>query len=355
MLLLTVNAGCGGYRPIPDFDPGELPEPTALAGTPLTRLWRSRPVRGPSAPMALDAVNVYLGGSDRRVVAVDLATGRTRWAVRVPGPLVGGVLVDDSLVYAATDRPGGKVYALRAVSGSEAWNTGTGYIEAPLLRLGRQVIALTRNGQVLSLDAYNGKIRWRKRLPSNRVAPIPLGDAAFAVTSFDSLYIVRLTDGAVTARRRSPGTIVAPWVRSGTSLVAGTADSLVVAVSTDSLVEQWRLRLDAPLLLAPAVRGDTIFCVTRVGSVYQIVPQPEAPLVQQLHTDPWAATGAPAVLGPWLLAGASDGTLRGFALTDGTEAWRTPLGRPMELAPVPLPDGSFLALGGRGDLHRIRP
>lgn len=351
---MTVNAGCGGYRPVPDFDPGDLQQPHALEGTPLTRLWRSRPVRGPSAPMAVDEVNVYLGGSDRRVVAVDLASGKTRWAVRVPGPLVGGILVQDSLVYAATDRPGGKVYALRSVSGNELWNTGTGYIQAPLLRMDRKIIALTRNGQVMALDAFNGKIRWRKRLPSGRVPPVALSPERFVVTSFDSIYVVQLTDGKVTTRRRAPGTIVAPWVRSGNRLITVTADSLVVALSADSLQEQWRARLDAPLLNSPAVRGDTVYCVTQTGSLYRILPDQD-PLVLRLQSTHWAATGAPALIGSSLLAGSSDGSLRAFELTDGAEQWHTPLGRPMELAPVALPDGSFLVIGGRGDLHRIRP
>ncbi|HWA15686.1 MAG TPA: PQQ-binding-like beta-propeller repeat protein [Gemmatimonadales bacterium] len=349
-----VNAACGGYRPAPEFDPGHVPEPHALEGTPLTRLWRSRPVRNPSAPIALDQTNVYLGGSDRRVVAVDLESGRTRWAVRVPGPLVGGTQVRDSLVYAATDRPGGKVYAFSTVSGNTKWSRGTGYVQAPLLLMGTRLIALTRTGRMVALGQADGKEAWTRAIPSNKVAPIALDNEHFAVTSYDSVYRVRLTDGKIVERRKSPGTVVSPWVRVGHTIVASTADSQVVALTTDSLTLAWSARLDAPAITSPAVDGDTLYVLTRTGSLYRI-NSAGGPWISQLGTSAWPATGAPAAIGDWVVAGAADGSLRAFDPTDGSERWHTALGRPFELAPVPLPDGSFLALGGRGDLHRIKP
>lgn len=354
LLLAMVNAACGGYRPVPEFNAGDLQEPQPLEGTPLTRLWRSRPVRNPSAPVAVDALNAYLGGSDRRIVAVDLGSGKTRWAVRVPGPLIGGVQVGDSLVFAATDRPGGKVHALRAESGSEAWNTGTGYVQAPLLLMGDRVIVLTRAGRMLALDIRDGKVRWRGKLPSSKVGPVALDTETFAITSFDSIYRVRLTDGKVLNRQKAPGTIVSPWLQIGNNIVASTADSQVVALTIDSLRTAWSTRLDGPALTAPTMKGDTLFALTRTGSLYRIQGG-GAPRTAQLGSAEWAATGAPAAVGPWVLAGASDGTLRAFDPTSGSEQWHTLLGRPFELAPIPLPDGSFLALGGRGDLHRIKP
>lgn len=354
LILMLVNAGCGGYRPVPEFDPGHLPETQALEGTPVTRLWRSRPIRSPSYPVGVDGTNAYLGGSDRRIVAVDLESGKNRWAVRVPGPLVGGVQVKDSLVFAATDRPGGKVYALHSISGSQAWATGTGYVQAPLLLMNDRVIVLTRSGRMLALDAGTGKVRWRVPLLGTKVGPVALDAEHFAVTSYDSVYRVRLTDGKVVARKRSPGTVVSPWKPLGSLIIASTADSQVVALRADSLTLAWTTRLDAPLINAPAIAGDTIFAVTRTGSIYRIEAG-GALTTAHVGTSTWPATGAPARIGPWLLAGASDGSLRAFDPGDGHEAWKTPMGRPLELAPVPLPDGSFLALGGRGDLHRIKP
>lgn len=349
-----VNAACAGFRPEPDFDPGEARAATPVPGTPLTRLWASRPVRGPSAPIAVDSVNAYLGGSDRRVVAVDLRTGRTRWAHRVAGPLVGGVLVSGAVVYASTDRPEGQVHAFSVTSGNELWSVRLGYMQAPLALVDGRLLASTRDGQLVALDPASGKIQWRRRLLPARAAPLDLGAGEVMVTSYDSLYRIRLKDGSIARRRHALGTVVSPWIRVGPSLVAATGDSLVVGLDPDSLTERWRVRVDGPVLTSPAARGDTLYVVTLAGAIFRV-------RTDSIRSDSmvrpagWAATGAPAVLGDWLLAGASDGALRAFSLQDGGDAWTVPLGRPLELAPVLLADGSFLVLGGRGDLHRMRP
>lgn len=348
-----VNAGCTGYRPVPEFDPGDLPRPAALAGTPLTRLWRVRPLRGPTAPVARDSQNLYLGGADRRVIAVDLESGKTRWAHRVSGPLLGGVQVSDGVVYAATSRPEGKVHAFQAGSGSELWSTGTGYVEAPLAVLPDRIIVLTRRMQVLALNRATGKVLWRRRLPAQRIGPQHLANGLLLVTSYDSLYLVRPTDGTIQRRRRAPGALTAPWVPLGTRLVGATGDSLLVALDPDSLTVDWSVRLDAPALASPVVRQDTVYAVTRTGSIYR-VPPGGGPAAERLREEPWAVTGAPLLFGDWLLVGGSEGSLRAFALGDGATAWSTPLGRPLELAPLLLGADEILAVGGQGDLHRIR-
>jgi len=352
-LLLSVNASCSGYRPVPAFDPGPLPEPTAVPGTPLTRLWRAQPVKGPSAPIALDSANAYLGGSDRRVVSVDLASGKTRWARRVRGPLVGGVLRAGNVVFAGTDHPGGTVYAFLAASGSELWSTRTGAVEAPLTLANGRLIVLNRQHQVLAMDTATGKVLWRRPLPSQQIAPLPLGDDHVLVSSHDSLYVVQVSDGKVTLRVRTPGALASSWVRVGKSLVATTGDSLVVALDPDSLRLQWRAHLSGPLLTPPALSGDTLYCVTQFGSLHRIVLG-NGPAVTRLGADHWAATGAPALIGGWILIGGSDGALRAFRPEDGAEGWSTTLGRPFELAPLLLGEREFLAVGGRGDVHRMR-
>ena len=283
----------------------------AVPGTPLTLLWRSRPVRGPSGPLAIDSVAIYLGGSDRRLVAVDLATGRTRWARRLAGPMIGGVLMAGNVVYTATDRPGGRLQALQTASGSERWSTGVGDVEAPIALSGGRLIVVNRLKQILAVDTATGQVRWRRPLPSQRVGPMPLGEDRVLVSSFDSLYLVAATDGKVLLRRRSPGAVVSPWVRIGGALVAGTGDSLVVAIDPDSLRPLWKARLDGPLLASPAVRHDTIYCVTQQGSLYRVLGglRPE---VTRLNDARWAATGAISLFGPWALVGGSEGMLRAF-------------------------------------------
>lgn len=316
-------------------------------------MWQSRPVRGPSAPVALDSTNVYLGGGDRKVVAVDLETGRTRWSVRVTGPLVGGVIRGGDRIFAATDRPAGSVHAFDRTSGNQVWDTRTGYIHAPLALVEGHIIALNRQGQAIALNAGTGAIQWRRAVPSTMVPAVSLGDGRILVSSHDSLYVLQLTDGRILDRRRAPGTIVSPWVEHDGLLLAATGDSIIAALEIGTLEERWRVRLDAPLLTTPAISGDTVFAVTRVGSVFRVTGG-KTPEITRLQEAGWPATGAPALVGSWVVVGGADGALRAFSASDGHESWRASLGRPFEIAPVVIPGGDFLALGGRGDLHRLR-
>jgi outer membrane protein assembly factor BamB len=263
------------------------------------------------------------------------------------------VLQADRVLYAATDRPGGRLHALLAVSGSERWSVRTGEVEAPIALVGGRLIVLNRQGQILAIDTARGQILWRRSLPSQRIGPLLMDDARVLVSSYDSLYSVRVSDGKVLLRRRAPGSVTSPWLRVGERLIAGTGDSLVVAIDPESLQLEWKVRLDGPLLASPAMRGDTLYCVTQLGSLYRVLVG-AVPEFTRLRETRWAATGSPAVFGPWILVGSSEGLLHAFRVSDGSEEWTLGLGRPFELAPLLLDDGDFLALGGRGDFHRMR-
>ena len=284
------------------------------------------------------------------MVALDLATGKARWSHRVAGPMLGGVVTADSMVYTGTARPDGKVHAFQVISGNELWSTGVGEVEAPLALAGDRLLALTRRGRLVGLDRHSGKVLWRTRLTGQRVGPQALPGGEVLVTGYDSLYLVNPADGKIRLRRPAPGAVVSPWVPLGPLLVAGTGDSMVVALSPDSLTTAWEVRLDGPVLASPAVRGDTVYAVTITGSIYRLT----AGSVDLLHSDPWAATGAPTVVGEWLLVGGSAGDLRAYSLVDGAPAWSVKLGRPLELAPLPTGPGEFVALGAPGDVSHFR-
>ena len=171
------------------------------------------------------------------------------------------------------------------------------------------------------------------------------------VSTTDSLFRLALSDGRVTHRTPSPGAVLAAWLPYNGTLVAGTSDSQVVAIRPQDLATAWAVRVDAPVLGTPATLGDTLFLVTRLGSVYRIEPATE-PHADQVTALKWAVTAPLSVVGGQILLGGADGTLRALK-PDGSEVWRLRIWRPIELGPVPLPDG-VLAIGGNGDLHRYR-
>lgn len=346
LVLGGVNAACTQAPPAPAAPAPILAE--APSGAPV-QVWTARAGRRFTGRLIVTGGTIFGAGVDRKVYAVDLATGQTRWASRLGGMILGGVLVAGDTVFAASARPEGRVYALDAATGRRLWRTGTGAVAGPLALVGRTVIAGTYRGMVTGLNAASGSVRWQRRLGTARIPAIAGDSGSAIVATVDSLFRLSAEDGRVLVRAASPGTIVSPWLQHGGLLVAGTTDSIVVAIDPHDLQPRWRVTLDAPVLDTPAAGGDTIYAVTRRGSVYRITAAPAATELAELR---YPVTAPVVLFDGLVLLGGADGTLRAIR-PDGTEAWRLQVRLPVDLGPVLLEDG-LLAVGGNGDLHRYR-
>ncbi|HET7040414.1 MAG TPA: PQQ-binding-like beta-propeller repeat protein [Gemmatimonadales bacterium] len=315
------------------------------------QVWQARAGRRFTGPVVVTGGTIYGAGLDRKVYAVEVESGRTRWSSRLGGLVGGGVLVSGDTVFAASSRPEGRVYALDAESGHRFWRTRVGPVSAPLALAHGVLLAETQTGQLIGLDPAEGDVRWRRKLGVARVAAVPADSGTFVVATVDSLFRISAADGRVVRRATSPGTVLSPWVRHAGLLVGGTTDSTVVAVGIDDLHPHWKAALDAPVLDSPALAGGAILAATRRGTVYRITLDSTAS-AHKLTELEWPVTAPVVWYDGLILLGGADGVLRALR-PDGEEAWRLQLRWPIELAPLPLPDG-LLAIGGGGDLHRYR-
>jgi outer membrane protein assembly factor BamB len=346
LLLGSVNAACG-YRPPPVQ---RVTEGQTSAAAP-TQVWTSRAGRRLTGRLVLDDGHIYGGGVDRKVYALDLATGQVRWSSRLSGIVAGGVLVSGDTVFAASSRPDGQVYALARDDGKRLWRSKTGAVGAPLALSAGTLIVPVQRGALLGLSPADGSIRWRVPMTMSRVPPVEVGGGSVVVATLDSIYRVDADSGVVTHRVSSPGAIVSPWVGYKDGLVAGTTDSQVVAIDPADLRSRWSVEVDAPVLGSPAALGDTLFAVSRRGTLYRIAPA-ERPIAERVVELDWPVTAPVTVVNDQILLGGADGAVRALR-RDGTEIWRLQLWRPVELSPLALEDG-LLAIGGNGDLHRYR-
>jgi outer membrane protein assembly factor BamB len=345
LLLGGVNAGCVNFRPPP------TPVAASIAGDAPTPLWSAKAGRRFTGRVEIRDNTLYGGSIDRKVYAVNLASGEVRWSSRLPGIIVGGVLLSGDTVYAASSRPQGRISALRRSNGKQIWRTSTPTIGAPLALIDGMLVALTQGGEVLGLDPRRGKLQWRRRIGVARTAAVAAGQGGTLIATTDSLYRVRTSDGNVTHRAASPGTIISAWLSQPNALVAGTTDSVVVSIRPGDLQRNWTLRVDAPVLGSAAALGDTLYLASRAGTVYRIDTS-GTPTLKTLATLDWPVTTPVTIAGRHILLGGADGIIRALR-TDGSEIWRVRVWRPVELGPVLLRDG-IVALGGNGDLHRFR-
>lgn len=326
-------------------------DPVQVQGAPLEEVWTRRAGRGLGGAVAYSDTVMYLGAADRHVIAIDLRNGALRWSLRVQGPIAEGVVADEQKVYAHTERPDGRAYGIDKVRGMKRWETVVGLAAAPPALVHGTLVLSNRSGMVMGLDPANGVIKWRRKLGVARAPAIEGSSGIIIISTIDSLFELSATEGKVLRRRKSAGTVLTPWIRHGPYRIAGTTDSQVVAMHLDSLAPAWSVRLDAPVIGSPILRGDTLYALTRIGTLYRI-PISSAPVAERLVSARTPFLTSPVMVRDWIVAGSADGVLFGFTL-DGSIAWRVTITGPIELAPLVLADG-FVAIGGRGDLHRYR-
>lgn len=345
MALGAVNAGCAYNRPIPE---------SPLAGidgtkAPLTERWLLRTNRGMSLPVAVAGDRLYGVGIDRRVVAVDLDRGRERWAYRMDGPAMGGLLLRNDTIIATSERPGGEVVALAAATGRRVWKRRVGWVGAPIALPHDLVVVQTRTRGTWALSPVDGEVRWRLPLGGGRVSAIAGPDSTILIATIDSTYIVAAGDGEVLQRRGAPGAMMIEWVPARLGLLAATGGGEVVLFDPGTMNIIWRRPLDGPVAVMPTVRGDSAWIPTTVGTVWRIDLATGEPTRLLTHPTPISAP-----LATWdgaLLVGDAKGILSAYD-TDGTLRWQLAVGKPVDTPPFEF-DGDLIVIGGRGDVHRF--
>lgn len=346
----TVNAACGGYKaPVVNVRTEPEGEPRPVEGTPLRQIWVEHAGRGLTGSAARNDTIVLVGGSDRRVVALDLRSGAQRWATRLQGPVSRGVLLLGDTVYAGTERPDGQVYALDLGRGTKLWDTKTGYVASPVALAGGVLVVQTHGGLTVALNRQTGQLLWRRRTGIGS-APAMTADSTILVTTVDSVFRLHPGTGKVLSRQATPGTILHGWVPWNGLLLSGSTDSLLVAMDPANLMVRWRVRVNAPVMDPPAVRDDTAWVVTRTGTVYRVRLGDGVPRAQRLLALDRPATSAPVLLRSWLVLGGADGTFWGVSEA-GRLDWQFRITGPLDLTPLPLADG-LIAIGGHGNVHR---
>ncbi len=341
LLAMGVNASCINFRPPPP------PVAEEYAAAAPAEQWMLRTGRGITGPIAATGTIALVGSANRNLEAVSLSTGESLWNRRLPGALMGGVLVRNAILYAGTGRPDGRVEAID-FRGRRIWRARSGEVTAPLAAASDMIIALNREGYLVALNAATGRMRWR-RLVGRARAPAIESEGAIVVTTLDSLFRLDFEAGRVEARRSAPGVVLAGWTPAGGALLAGLADTGVVAIDPVTLETRWRVRTDAPILGPLAASGDTVWAASRIGTVYRLVLGDGPPDVTTVASLERSLTSGVARMNGLLLVGGADGRIHALS-ANGEELWRLRVWPPADVTPVAV-NGGVLAVGGDGDVH----
>jgi outer membrane protein assembly factor BamB len=221
--------------------------------------------------LAIAGANVV--GGDWDVIGFDRASGARRWTYRAPGGDGPGLFLGTAaggIVFAGS--PGGRVYAIDALTGQPKWITPIEEREwtsvfppvaaGDIVAVGYSTYRNPSIGGLAVLDAASGRLRWRSEFPKARErwqhtnlagGPLVVDDLIIGSAGDGNIYAFDRSTGAfrwafprlanlVDDHQTAVGTDTdhRAIVRAGRLIIAGSATGYVVAYDLDTRTERWR-------------------------------------------------------------------------------------------------------------------
>jgi outer membrane protein assembly factor BamB len=251
-------------------------------------LWRQQlTAQSYTAPLVAGE-RVFVLAADRSVIAYDGQSGRRLWSQQRPGEALvlrqSGVLlaVGDTLVIGLS----GKLLGMNPLNGNVRWEApiasprGTNDVErlvdlvGPVYRQGNLVCARAFQAAVGCVDANRGALLWTK--PGSGVVGVSGDDRfVFGVEADSTLVAWRRLDGerAWTAEQLRYRQLSTPVV-IGQSVVVGDGNGWLHFLSRENGAPLTRVSTDgSPIMVAPALVGNTLVVVTRNGGIFGFRPE----------------------------------------------------------------------------------
>jgi outer membrane protein assembly factor BamB len=184
---------------------------------------------------------VYVGNGDGSLLALDLASGQTRWSYST-GNLIGesSPAVGDGVVYVGD--LAGLFHAVNAADGKRLWTFTTGSeIKSSPVIVGDTVLIGSYDSHLYGLDARTGKLRW-KALTNGMVHATPAvsGGLAYLAGCDSILRAIRVSDGKESYQIDAGAyTGASPLIDNGRAYF-GTFDNEVLAFDLTKRRRLWR-------------------------------------------------------------------------------------------------------------------
>jgi outer membrane protein assembly factor BamB len=214
-------------------------------------------------------------GSGGYVFAWDAKTGERKWVVELP-PVESSPLVQDGTVYVgAWDK---KVYALDAATGAIKWTTETdaqivssaSWIDAATAGGAPAIVIGTNGGSLYALDAATGAIRWKaqsnERLGSGReyfyATPTVAYGRVFIGNTDGWMYAYGAQTGKLIWAQQAGTYVYTGAVAAGQVIYIGTYDGSIIAFDAATGNRLWTTEAPGAVHGAPVLMDGLLYFST---------------------------------------------------------------------------------------------
>lgn len=225
------------------------------------------------APAIVGGV-VYVASLDKHLYAIDLATGKQKWKVKL-GAMKASPAVKSERIYVGD--LDGKFYCLKAADGSKVWEfEAQGEITAGANFHGNNVLIGSHDSTLYCIDAEGKKV-WDVKTdgPVNGAAAV-IGDVTFVAGCDSILHILDAKSGKELGAVDLGGQAAATAAVVGDFAYIGTMANTVVAVDLKKKSKAWAFEAavrQQPFFASAAATGDIVVAGSRDKKVYGINPK----------------------------------------------------------------------------------
>jgi outer membrane protein assembly factor BamB len=198
-----------------------------------------------SDPTVIDGVLIV--GSERFALALDPATGHTKWACSLTSPARYGPLTDGARLYFRCQD--GSLQSVDMESGRFRWRVPvpSGPLSFPPVMAGNRVLVV--DGATLRAIARSGLEAYTSMLPVGIGGPVAVVEDTLYVPCVDGqVYTLGVSSGRAVRmpEYRVDGSVTARPLVTDTELIVGTSDSMVYVLDRATGDTKWSFRCRAP-------------------------------------------------------------------------------------------------------------
>ena len=305
------------------------------------------------ASPAVSGHTAYVGSTDGRLYAINLADGTERWRFVTHARITSSAAVSDGVVY--VESYDGNLYAVDATTGKRKWQFATGgerrfagthlhgfdpvaermpdpfdvFLSSPTVWQ-RTVYFGSGDGNVYALSADSGKLRWKFHTDDVVHASPAVANSTVYIGSWDSyFYALNAQTGAVEWRYmagKDPDIHNQVGFQSSAAVVDGTVyvgcrDAQLYAFDAKTGQKKWSFDNKGSWVVgSPAVRDGKVYFATSDSHRIWALDAATGKSVFEIPTR-WYSFSSPALAGQWLYVGNWDGTVTAVDLTTGKPGW----------------------------------
>ena len=299
---------------------------------------------------------VYVGSLDKFLYAIDLATGKDKWSVKLGAFRASPSVRGDRLYIGDID---GRFYCVNIADGKTLWKFECdGEISSGCNFHGDNILFGSHDSTLYCLDA-NGKKVWDVKTegPVNG-SPVVVGDTTFVAGCDEVLHILDAKTGKELGSVPLGGQAAATAAVSGDVSYVGTMTNQVVAIDWKKRTKLWDFEArvqSQPFFSSAVVTPDLIVAGSRDRKVYGL-DRKTGKSLWNFETD-GAVDGSPVVVGNRIYVGclSNDGNFYVLDLKSGKKVQELNLDSPVTGSVAVGPDcilvgtdkGSLYCLGAK--------